>query len=343
MKRLSLSLLLSALLLFNGCGASSDGVQAEDGIAAQDIEAPWFEEPQARGVTDGASSTGCASDQAEEAFTQTADQAESPSLEQLRACIAGSYYACAVAYLGQVEQATPEGIRSLLETSSQLEQFPFLQDIPETQMVLYAGTELYCVVPQSAVTSVTLRALDFSVDGVAKAGQTLYSGSGDQAVLLLCNQDGAANVRLTISGAGGQLEYSPSLTGGVLNVPVTDTGVYDFSVYQEALSLELDQGLLGVWTLKEEGLSCTLSIERDGSVVLEQNQETYQGTLTPRLEDSMGGYIAALDLMAQTEEAAAWLHCVYRLQEEDGLLILSYIQGDALYPDAPSSFLLLKN
>lgn len=335
MKQRLAGLLLSAALVLGGCGVSVGEAVTTDESTTQDLEEVWETgDPQSE-QTDAASQTGAACWQ--QSDLSAAVEEEAPELEQLRGSIEGSYYACAVAYLGQVEEASAEGVRAYLEDNGQTERFPFLQDLPEEQLVLCAGTELYCVISQSVCDTVTVRALDFSVNGVAKAGQTLYSGGG-QPLLLLCNQAGSANVRLTVSGQAGTLEYSPSQTGGALEVPATGTGVYDFSPDRPALSL--DQELAQTWRLETEGVSCTLSVGQDGALTLEGDQGSYEGALSLRLEDS-GGYIAALDLADRGGETAVWLHCVYRIQAEKGLLLLTYIQGDGLYPDAPSALSLV--
>ncbi len=324
-------LLLLPLLLLCSCGHATQTAevsQPTNSAASADSELnpdPSEESTQAVSEPAGEDSSSVTYDPAE--FEE-----ENSSLLQLRACIAGSYYACAVAYLGQPEDPSVDGIRSYLEENGFLEEFPFLQEIPEDQIILYDGTELYCIVPQTLPDSVMVRALDFSVDNVPKNSQTLYSSYG-LPILLLCNQDGIANTRLFINDS--QLEYSPSLTDGVLDVPATGTGVLDFSEYPDALAPIPDVSFVGAWS-GEQG--CSLFILDTGDVVLTTDTDLYEGTMAQRQEDSTG-WICAFDLVSQ-KETTQWLHCVYHIQADSDTLLLSYTQGDCLYPDAPSSLVL---
>lgn len=260
---------------------------------------------------------------------------EVPSLTQLRETIAQAGALGGVAYLGTLPEANGTALRTLLTQSRTAEQYPFLRDIPESDAVFAAGQEVYCVVPGTADTALTVSTTD---------GSTLYQGTA-APLLLVCNQSQVEpNTQVTLrDGAGHTTAFSPALglCDGRL-VLSTDDRIYDFSRYdqdagQEAASAHASY--LGTWQLDStvggQRVFCRLTFTPEGDMTYHCGypgtdvQDTLRGTFYEI--DSNARYPAGsvlFELTFPSDNSPFW--GVFTLNVQGETLTVTHVGGEVL-------------
>ncbi len=166
--------------------------------------------------------------------TPTPEPTVGKTLEALKAEALASGNLCAAAYLGYIEGSYAEFITFLKENGS-LEQFPFLKDIPEENVVTASGGEWYVLVPAGENVSFTVcESMLDETTYMLVAGRELLRPEAGECVILCGNvSDIFPSFLVTVTAPENTIiEYGPglSLRDGALNVV---DGVYDFTVYAE--------------------------------------------------------------------------------------------------------------
>ena len=198
--------------------------------------------------------------------TEQAPPAEDPSLTRFRAALAEGDYFCGLAFLGYLPEGDPTGLDELLREGGYREAYPFLADLPQDQVVAYAGDEVYCLVPRDPAASLTVQAWDSTPENQyqGEVGETLYSADQGQPVVLIGNvSDVIPNLQVILTGQDGtELLWHPALglCDGTLALPASPK-VYDFSRYDALESPQHATDFLGTWT--SEGAS--LTFREDGT------------------------------------------------------------------------------
>ena len=191
---------------------------------------------------------------------------EDPSLTQFRAALAEGDYFCGLAFLGYLPEGDPAGLEELLQAGGYGEAYPFLANLPQDQVVAYAGDEVYCLVPRDPAASLTVQAWDSTPENQyqGEAGETLYTDDQGQPVVLIGNvSDVIPNLQVTLTGEDGtELLWHPALglCDGTLALPASPK-VYDFSRYDTLESPQQSTDFLGAWSA--EGAS--LAFREDGT------------------------------------------------------------------------------
>ncbi len=170
-------------------------------------------------------------------------EAADAALDSLRNVIRDQYCGMAVAYLGWFDGGYDDLEEFFLEIGA-VENFPFLEDLPEERFVQCGGEELYLIVPGEADAQVSVRDWVMNEDNgyYGEVGaQTFYESGSGEPFLLTCNvSDITPNVVVYVDVGVEDylLEYNPalSLMDGSLSVPGVfepGYGVLDISVYGE--------------------------------------------------------------------------------------------------------------
>lgn len=198
--------------------------------------------------------------------------AESAALTAFRQTLAEKQAPWAIAYLGDL--SAQQSLEDLVEAEA--ETYPFLAEIPDEQVLVTQGTEVYCLVPGDPADTCLVQTCAAGEDGDLIPGETLYEGTG-QPVLLVCNvSDVLPNLLVTVTGADGSEEtYAPcrSLCDGTVALPA-DSAAYDFSTYRDAPTGETHTAFLGAWTA---------TVSRNGTQVLCALDFADDGTMTYRV------------------------------------------------------------
>lgn len=274
-------------------------------------------------------------------IVDTATQ-EDPALTAVRQELAESGALCAVGYLGLLPQ---EGdVDTLLEASGCLEEYPFLADAP---VVTYAGAQVFCLIPRSADTVVTVEEYicDESNGYQGEMGDTLFYGEEGTPVILVCNQnDVLPNLVVTLEEADGTSEsYSPvlELCGGTVFVPagmtIRDISNYEAVSQQEPPAADVD--FVGTWEAYEDfdGSQVVLKMTfgEDGSArylcgyAYSEFLSDYQGTWYVLTEN--GQYPdGAILLEMKDAMSGADFFGVYTVTAESGTITLTHLNGDGL-------------
>ena len=161
-----------------------------------------------------------------EAETETEDD----TLKSLRKTIADSGCQMGVAFLGTMDEGDTDVLR-WLKDSGAVEQFPFLADISENEVVTQPGNEMYCIVSADRGAAVTVRTYD-PLSSVTPVGQVLYEKTEGTPVCLRGNaSDIMPNLEVAVSGENGKAVYQPfiSLKDGTVSTETTEGSVYDFT------------------------------------------------------------------------------------------------------------------
>jgi len=179
-------------------------------------------------------------------------------------------YAAGVIFLGYVEASAGdldvdrEYYRSIFEEQGYLEDFPFLEEIPNSNFVQTEyGQELYCIIPQDdmATVSVNQWIVNEKNDFKGETGEVLYRSEVGGPILLKCNvSEIVSDVELSIvDEEGNQLRWCPSLSGmdGKAYVGSAEGRIYDFTNYPEDDCVEVLEVFAGkiydyVWSDKYE-------------------------------------------------------------------------------------------
>ncbi len=127
-------------------------------------------------------------------------------------------YICGVVQLGFVEgEATAEDCRKVYENSVYTEDFEFITDIPDENIIDtgYAN-ELYLIIPQDTNASVAVNEwlMTEENDFMGEAGQVFYKSDIGAPILLKCNfSDIMPNTVVNIVNSNGRtLQWSPSIS-----------------------------------------------------------------------------------------------------------------------------------
>ena len=140
---------------------------------------------------------------------------------------------CGIAFVGYTGDSMDGGYREYIEGTAYGERYPFMAEIPEEHIVDAGGDELYCITPFNAAhIAIDEWIIPEGTGQQGYPGEVLYHGSGDQPILIRCNEsDLHTNVQINIVDENGNvLIYYPSLNlmdGTVLPAE----NVYDFSIY----------------------------------------------------------------------------------------------------------------
>ena len=274
----------------------------------------------------------------QEESTQVTETAEDPALTQLRQELTDSGAVCAVGYLGLL----PEGgdPKDLLPQ----DQYPFLADAP---VVTHEGSQVFCLVPQSADTAVTVQAYlcDESNGYAGEVGDTLYESQEGQPLILVCNQnDVIPNLVVTLTESDGTTtSYSPALElcGGTVFVPagmtIRDISDYDAVSQQEPAAPSVD--FTGTWAAYEDfsGAQVVLKMtfSEDGTArytcgyAQSEVLSDYHGTWYQITEN--GTYPAGSVLLELTDAMSGdTFFGVYTVTAESGTITLTHVSGNTL-------------
>lgn len=135
---------------------------------------------------------------------------------------------CAVAYLGGCESQSD--IRGVILNSDAIVEYPFIADIPDERIVVAdGGWDIYCIVPATDDTKITVNGVELDTDAQISTTGELYSATGD-AILLYCNvSDILSNTLVTVTSGSESLSFSPHISLRDGSVETAENGVYDFS------------------------------------------------------------------------------------------------------------------
>lgn len=268
----------------------------------------------------------------EEAGTSSdAALSEDPSLTQFRETLAEGGCFCGLAFLGYLPEGDPAGLEELLQAGGYGEDYPFLADLSQDQVVAYEGDEVYCLVPRDPAASLTVQAWNSTPENQyqGEVGETLYTDDQGQPVVLIGNvSDVIPNLQVTLTGEDGtELLWHPALglCDSTLALPATPK-VYDFSRYD---TLELPQqaaDFLGTWAA--EGASLTL--REDGSAAYTTPAgEAFTGTyyvITTSSQYPEGSVL--LELSAEGNTPDFW--GIFTFTPEGNTLTAASVTGDRL-------------
>lgn len=257
--------------------------------------------------------------------------AEDPSLTQFRETLAEGGYFCGLAFLGYLPEGDPAGLEELLQAGGYGEDYPFLADLSQDQVVAYEGDEVYCLVPRDPAASLTVQAWNSTPENQyqGEVGETLYTDDQGRPVVLIGNvSDVIPNLQVTLTGEDGtELLWHPALglCDSTLALPATPK-VYDFSRYD---TLELPQqaaDFLGTWAA--EGASLTL--REDGSAAYTTpTGEAFTGTyyvITTSSQYPEGSVL--LELSAEGNTPDFW--GIFTFAPEGSTLTAASVTGDRL-------------
>lgn len=218
-----LTILLLITLLFTACkktAAPEPSPEPEAPIAEQTQSEPTPQ--QAEPLT------------AQPEITIPAPQPEEPdppTLDALRTQAASYGCRAAVAYLGVAESQTKKAIDQCVVTSGQWDQYTFLCAIPENRMIVVGGSEVYCIVPASKDSSMTVQTISYLEDGTQSIGEPLYKGDAHPILIAANESDIMPNVLITIDD-GEPFTFSPfmSLENDTLTSTAPEGSIYPFGL-----------------------------------------------------------------------------------------------------------------
>lgn len=197
--------------------------------------------------------------------TEPTEPEQSPaqaSLDALRQEMAGTSQLFAVAYFGYHDSQDPafpvDPYDIMLKNAPQLcADRSFMLDIPKDSVVGEYG-HLFCIVPLDADASVAVSIGTWDDEnGLYIYDDMIYSSDNGKPILLFCNNIiGETDTQLYISGASGEVFWSPDPADYRCVTPLlSDNGdslLLDFSAYGELLSADYRLLEESEWVLPTE-------------------------------------------------------------------------------------------
>lgn len=119
-----------------------------------------------------------------------------PSVEDHRGSLSNTDYICEVVFLGYIGEYSGkladnrEFLQQFLEESGYLPSYPFVQNLPNEQIIeIEGGHELYCIFPVDPDASVAVNEylVNESNDFCGETGDILYKSETGVPILLRCN------------------------------------------------------------------------------------------------------------------------------------------------------------
>ena len=230
MRRLVKSLGLFGCLVLAGCGKTA----GEDAVSVNASKAPPVSSETAVGTIAASS---------EAAVFEAETAAWDPDVIQHQ-ILADEGAMCGVIFLGYLDESVGdlmdnrEYYWSIFESAGYLEEFPFLEEIPESNYVESEyGQELYCIIPEDpgATVSVNQWITDPDKGFEGKTGEVLYRSEEGTPILVRCNvSELVSDVEIVIVDSDGDvMRWHPSLSGmdGSVFVEAAEGLVYDFTFY----------------------------------------------------------------------------------------------------------------
>lgn len=148
--------------------------------------------------------------------------------------IAQSGSVVAIAFIGYVDSESSEvDLRDYTASSETGKEYP---DLSNATLYMTEGQELYAIVPANEKGTIKVYRSSMTENGkyADDKSSPLCVGKPGEALLLRCNlSEIYSNVLITATDGGGAIDFRPSLSmenGHLQEI----TGVYDFSVYEEA-------------------------------------------------------------------------------------------------------------
>lgn len=148
--------------------------------------------------------------------------------------IAQSGSVVAIAFIGYVDSESSEvDLRDYTASSETGKEYP---DLSNATLYMTEGQELYAIVPANEKGTIKVYRSSMTENGkyADDKSSPLCVGEPGKALLLRCNlSEIYSNVLITATDGGGAIDFRPSLSmenGHLQEI----TGVYDFSVYEEA-------------------------------------------------------------------------------------------------------------
>ena len=264
---------------------------------------------------------------------------EEPSLAQLRAILAEGDALCGISFLGNLPEGDPANLPDLIRQSGCLEDYPFLEHIPQEQVIAYEGTEVYCLVPRDLAAGLTVQ--EFISNEAnhyqGQTGQTLYHSDQGNPVILIGNiSDVIPNLQVTLTGEDGQeLIYTPSLSlcDGTVDLPVSGN-VYDFSNYQSMEEAPVSTDFLGTW--QADGGRLTFS--SDGTMTFAPVGSAGQMTGTFYVISNSTQYPAGSVLFEMAGDGFADFWGIFTLARSGDTLVVTNVSGDQLLDSQTAAF-----
>ena len=129
--------------------------------------------------------------------------------------------------------------QKIFKSTGSLEKFPFLADIPDSQIVRTPmGNEIYLIIPadEKAHVEVYLLEMDEATFKSSRAEKPLYTSDNGAPIVLQCNySDLFSDAEIVITDSTGQeLKWSPFITlrdGRVYNKTDDEKEIFDFTEY----------------------------------------------------------------------------------------------------------------
>ncbi|MGI6229942.1 MAG: hypothetical protein ACOYJL_03405 [Tractidigestivibacter sp.] len=158
--------------------------------------------------------------------TETATPTEDESLSALRKSTADAGKVFAIIDLGMSDAATDSATPYDTDQLS-LETYPFIKDIDAEHIVVSpdGASNVFCLVPANAKTSVSVHAASISSSGELEKGDELYaSEKGDPIILRCMVGDVITGVVVTMEGPDGTTveDYMPFYSGKDGSLLTTD-------------------------------------------------------------------------------------------------------------------------
>ncbi len=240
MKKYILTFTIAAALAMSGCSdtamQSSSSEQSTSASSMQSTPAASESTSSAAESTSSATATSQTPDSEPEELPEAWD----PAVIQ-RQVMFDEGYMCGVVFVGGVDHgASIEDCRQLFYNSAYAEEFEFITDIPDSNVIDTGNAyELYLIIPQDTEASVAVNEwlLTEENDFAGESGEVYYRSDNGSPFLLKCNfSDIMPNTVINIVDSNGNdMSWCPSLSlkdGSVSRYGVEEL-VYDFTHYAD--------------------------------------------------------------------------------------------------------------
>ena len=279
---------------------------------------------------------------------------ENPYLTDMKEEIQAADKLLGVAYLGNAD-GDFQAVQTYLQSQEYTRVYPFFGEIEASHFVKQEGNELYCIVPADNSVSVSVYHTQLNEETSILDQKDMLLSHTDGQPLLLCGNISDIMPNLMVVAQKGDVltQYTPhlSLENGLLGN--ADNLVFDFSPYAlmdhfNGLNPNVEWNFFGDWvcTVSESKLGdidLNLSLSADG-VVFSSQSETLTGFYTgdwlilsdQRLRLELGGKTQD----SQMPDAVGYhtdVDSIYHWDVQDGILVLTYLNGTPLYPKATVS------
>ena len=280
---------------------------------------------------------------------------ENPYLTNIKEQVQAADKLLGVAFLGTAD-GDFKAVKTHIQSQEYTKVYPFFGEIDDSHYVKEEGSELYCIVPADNSVSVSVYNTQLNEDTYLLEQKDKLLSHTDGQPLLLCGNisDIMPNLMVVAQKGDVTVTYTPhlSLENGLLGN--YDGTVVDFSPYElmanfNGLNPDVEWNFFGDWVCtvtdaKYGDIDMQLSLSADG-IIFSYASETLTGYYTgdwlilsdQRLRLELGGSTQDSEMPGAVGYHTDVDGIYYWDVQDDGTLLLTYLNGTPLYPSSTVS------